>query len=133
MINDIQLKQAEKNLKLLDLQYIADLMCSNEYFLPKWQPEQAITCLKLYKNFLWLNIKFPGKKFVPTKEIDEFWHNHILHTENYMNNCALLFGKYLHHKPSKISEINTLALVFKTTKDLYKHEFGESLPIYLNQ
>ncbi len=118
----------------LDLSDIAQAMCSKHYPLPRWQAAQAAQCEQLYKNFLWLMVHYPDETLVPTREIDEFWHNHILHTKRYMADCQRLAGRYLHHTPSSpddSEELARLAPLFARTKALYLKEFGEPLQVLL--
>ena len=129
MINsEILLDAAQSYLEQLDLTYIVDFMCSDRYPLPQWTTEDAQHCCKLYKRFLWLQKKYSQYSLVPTKEIDEFWHNHILYTQEYTKDCAFIFGHYLHHLPAKPNE-NPEKLVngYLQTKQLYLDEFGEPL------
>jgi len=35
----------------------------------------------------------------PTPEVDEVWHNFILHTRLYKEYCLKNFGKFIHHNP----------------------------------
>ncbi len=35
----------------------------------------------------------------PTREIDEVWHNFILHTKFYDEYCQNNFGRFIHHNP----------------------------------
>jgi hypothetical protein len=37
----------------------------------------------------------------PTKEIDEAWHEFILHTKLYAEYCFERFGRFIHHVPEK--------------------------------
>lgn len=107
-------------------------MSSQHYFLPQWPSNLAATACKLYKNFLWLHCKYSDVLLVPTKDIDEVWHNHILFTKQYHADCEALFGRYLHHHPSdrdNEAEINKLVEPFQTTKALYLQEFGEPLAV----
>ncbi len=53
----------------------------------------------LYRVFLFLCKMYPQEIIVPTKEVDEFWHLHILDTQNYHLDCQQIFGHYLHHFP----------------------------------
>lgn len=53
----------------------------------------------LYRKFLFLNWKYPLEHNVPSKEVDIFWHNHMLFTKQYVKDCDSLFGRYLHHNP----------------------------------
>lgn len=122
------LDQARAYLDALDLRYIIRVMCSSQYPLPRWTEADAQHCAQLYKNFLWLNKKYLPQPLVPTREIDEFWHNHILYTKQYMHDCQAIFGFYFHHAPSSPDE-NPEILVdnFVTTRRLYLAEFNQAL------
>ena len=125
---------AKTYLTEMDLSYVIEFMCSDRYPLASWCVEDAKYLEKLYKRFLWLIIKYPELSFVPTKDIDEFWHIHILHTEKYHHDCDNLAGKYLHHTPSdpkKENETEELANNFELTQELYEKEFGEELEVYV--
>lgn len=126
----ISLKQAEQYLLHLDLGYIIQTMCAPSYALPKWQIDDAQRCCELYKKFLWLQKKYPDQTLVPTRDIDEFWHNHILHTKQYFTDCKQIFGHYLHHAPA-LPEDNHAELITKynQTKALFLHEFKQPLTL----
>lgn len=117
---------AKAYLEQLDLTYIITAMCAPEYPLPRWQTADAIRCAQVYKNFLLLQKKHLPLPLVPTKSIDEFWHNHILYTREYFHDCEQIFGHYLHHAPASPTE-NTTQLIddYSRTKELYLAEFGE--------
>lgn len=122
------LEETRRHLQGLDLTYIVDAMCAPHYPLPRWTREDALHCCQLYKNFLFLLKKHLPTPLVPTREIDEFWHNHILYTRHYARDCELIFGHYLHHEPASPTEDSqTLVNDFRLTKQLYLEEFGEPL------
>jgi hypothetical protein len=52
-----------------------------------------------YRRFLKLCAKYPDAPIVPTEEVDEFWHLHILDTQRYGEDCEQIFGGMLHHDP----------------------------------
>ena len=64
-----------------------------------WTLERAELVEAQYKAFLFLLGTKDGRFFVPTLDIDEMWHTHILDTRKYMDDCASLFGEYIHHYP----------------------------------
>ena len=64
-----------------------------------WTLENADRVEKLYKGFLLLNAVLPDEVHVPTFELDEMWHAHILATYKYMKDSQQIFGHYLHHFP----------------------------------
>lgn len=126
-----ELAQARAYIDNLDLSYIVKKMCSPHYFLPRWPEPLAQQCCQLYKNFLYIKCKNRGVAVVPTRDIDEFWHNHILYTRQYNDDCLAIFGHYLHHDPADPDEddMGELRELFMVTKSLYEQEFGESLQV----
>ena len=64
-----------------------------------WTLERANEVEPQYKAFLFLIGCKVRSEFVPTFDIDEMWHTHILDTRKYMTDCALHFGAYIHHYP----------------------------------
>lgn len=122
------INEASAYLQGLDLTYLVDTMCSDIYPLPRWEKNKAQDCMNRYKNFLFLFKKYPGETFVPTKEIDECWHNHILFTKNYHHDCLHIFGFYLHHEPINPNE-NSKDLIhdYLRTKQIYQETFNESI------
>ena len=64
-----------------------------------WSREKAEQVEKQYRAFLALRVICPNEPLVPTKDVDKFWHYHILDTRKYMDDCEAMFGSYLHHFP----------------------------------
>lgn len=64
-----------------------------------WHIDLAMDVTDLYRAFLFLCQRYPDEIIVPTREVDDFWHLHILDTRNYIADCNLIFGHYLHHYP----------------------------------
>jgi len=121
-------EQAIQYLDQLDLSYIVDVMCSPDYPLPRWTLSEARRASQLYKNFLLLQKKHSKTPLVPTRQIDEFWHNHILYTKNYSRDCMKIFGYYLHHEPaSKTEDTDQLVNNFLKTKQLYLETFQSNI------
>ena len=130
MPDDAEPCAAQVYLEALNLDYLIDFMCGERYPLPRWRRVDAEHCASLYKNFLWLNKKHSGQTLVPTREIDEFWHNHILYTRQYARDCLAIFGRYLHHEPSPPDEDPAdLVKHYLHTKALYAAEFGQELTL----
>jgi hypothetical protein len=66
----------------------------------------------------------------PSVEIDEFWHNHIIHTAKYYQDCLFICGEYLHHQPqhsvtNQVTQSEFKKLFEEETQKLYRKEFGE--------
>lgn len=123
----ISLEHARAYLAQLDLSYIVKAMCSPSYALPQWVEAEARHCERLYKNFLLLSKMHAGEPLVPTRQIDEFWHNHILYTQQYTEDCLQIFGHYFHHAPASEGEGPSLVQQFIKTKQYYLEAFGEEL------
>ncbi len=98
-----------------------------------WDADTAFQLANLYRAFLFLCKTYPTEVIVPIKEIDEFWHMHILDTRNYIADCYTVFGYYLHHFPyvglnnSSISMENEDIFKMKTLELVEKH-FPQLLP-----
>ncbi len=128
--SSVSLYEAHVYLSQLDLSYIIEMMCSDRHPLPRWTYPDAEFCCQLYKNYLFLIKKYLPMPLVPTREIDEFWHNHILYTRNYLKDCLHIFGHYLHHDPaSPNEEPEKLIEDFLRTKQLYLEEFKQALEV----
>lgn len=109
----------------LDLRYIAASLVEKL----KCSPEDAADTVRRYKNFLSLCQKYPQEKIVPTADIDEAWHTHILFTREYIRDCQAIFNHYLHHAPSLHSETSLekekMEEAYQRTAALYIQEFQE--------
>ena len=85
---------------------------------------------KQYKRFLILNLMYPHKQIVPNREIDMFWHAHILDTIKYAEDCEQIFGRFLHHFPyfglRGDLDASRLREAFEESRTLYQNTFGES-------
>jgi hypothetical protein len=81
-----------------------------------------------YRRFLSLKILYPSVSLVPNKLVDKFWHEHILDTKSYHQDCESLFGGYLHHFPYfgiyGEDDAKNLKDSFKATKEIYEKIFG---------
>src|ERR1022692_2458665 len=64
-----------------------------------WDKEYTDYVEQRYKRYLCMIYISPKGSVVPTKDIDLFWHQHILDTRAYAKDCQLIFGKFLHHFP----------------------------------
>lgn len=114
----------KKYIDEFDLSMIAAAMVKKQ----NWLLSEVEEGLRFYRNFLYLNYKYPNVSLVPSEDIDEIWHNHILHTKKYRDDCEKIFGNYLDHLPSLAKEgssaMNELRNAFSKTQDLHEKEFG---------
>jgi hypothetical protein len=81
-----------------------------------------------YKRYLTLVAKYPREAIAPAKDVDRFWHAHILDTRKYIDDCERVFGFYLHHFPyfgmRGADDAAALARAGERTRELYEAEFG---------
>ena len=97
---------------------------------PNWSLSKAETLEVWYRRFLYLSSIYNDKVIVPSKDIDMFWHTHILDTQKYMLDCENLFGRYIHHFPyfgmRGEKDRNQLKKSFHETEELFLLHFSES-------
>ena len=95
-----------------------------------WSREYAEKTELAYKRFLTLLATHPEETLAPSKDVDRFWHGHILDTLKYANDCDKVFGCFLHHFPyfgmRGAEDAENLARAAETTQGLYRKHFGES-------
>jgi hypothetical protein len=70
------------------------------------------------KKFLVLCALNKEVSYSPSKEIDEMWHQFLLHSKAYHDFCSKV-GIFLHHEPSEKSEIEMYARTLKDMEALY--------------
>src|SRR5256885_7229221 len=95
-----------------------------------WTREYAEGIEQGYRNYLTMLAKYQdnAEDILLSKDVDEFWHTHILHTMKYAEDCERVFGTYLHHNP-EVGErtqavLDKKAVLAEKTRLLYQQEFG---------
>lgn len=118
-----KLEKFANRVKTLDLGPIAYQLIAKG-----WNREKTIKAIGLYLMFLGLIYLYPNRKIVPTLEIDAVWHQHIMDTSKYADDCDRLFGRFVHHFPyfgqRGESDRENLHLAFAETKTLFQKHFG---------
>ncbi len=129
-LNDHRLEKAKQSIDTVDLTSTINRLIK----VHKWTKKQALTAANQYRNYLFLKIKYSERdlSLPPSFDIDEVWHAHILHTQDYMEFCEQAFGYYLHHHPhhgkNNIIADADLAFTFENeTQKLYFAEFGKNI------
>ena len=95
-----------------------------------WTREYADSIGVAYKTYLTMLVKFPDdvEDIMLSKDVDEFWHTHILQTIKYTEDCDRIFGGYLHHSPHvgerSPADLERRATLAEKTRLLYQNEFG---------
>jgi hypothetical protein len=118
------------NVRNVDLSNVIRRLCEPESVGGKgWSTEKAEEAASLYREFLVLCMLHHHEALVPTKLIDDVWHQHILDTRKYEEDCYAVFGKFLHHspdyRPDSSKELRDSR--FALTRDLFMKEFGHDL------
>jgi hypothetical protein len=94
-----------------------------------WSREYADRMELAYKRLLTLMATHPEETLAPSKDVDRFWHGHILDTLKYAEDCDKVFGCFLHHFPyfgmRGAEDAANLAKAGETTRRLYQQEFGQ--------
>jgi hypothetical protein len=93
-----------------------------------WSREYVEKMELAYKRFLTLLATHPEETLAPSKDVDKFWHGHILDTLKYAEDCDRIFGCFLHHFPyfgmRGTEDAANLTRAAETTQRLYRQEFG---------
>jgi len=95
-----------------------------------WTREYADSIELAYKNYLTMLVKYPddAEDILLSKDVDEFWHTHILQTIKYTEDCLNTFGNFLHHAPHigerTPADLEKRGALAEKTRHLYEQEFG---------
>lgn len=94
-----------------------------------WSRPFTERVIQEYKRFLIL-AAISDRQVTPSEEVDAAWHLHIIYTESYHAWCDTLFGRYLHHGPSKGGAVEGERFrdQYEYTLTLYEQTFGETAP-----
>lgn len=110
--------------RALDLERIVTKLAKQ----PRWTMARARKAERDYRRFLELHVRYPSTSLVPTLDIDEMWHAHILDTRTYAADCERLFGTFMHHAPAWDGENEAeLEIAFAATQGLWIDVFGEEV------
>lgn len=107
------------------LNFTARLQCE-QY---GWTRPYAERVTREYTRFLIL-AAISDRHVTPSEAVDQAWHLHIVYTESYHEWCDALFGRYLHHGPTKggKAEGERFEDQYEHTLALYERTFGEAPP-----
>ena len=125
--NPLSVSEAKIYIDSIDFSLIIDKMVRFDTWLQK---DAEKTC-QLYRNFLFMKKKYAenGVKVPPSRDVDEFWHYHILDTKKYHEDCNTIFGYYLDHHPTYLGKegeekLGLLRTSFKELQNIHFNEFG---------
>ena len=91
-----------------------------------WSEAYTKRVAKEYLKFMYMARRH---HVVPSLEVDEIWHAHLLFSRHYNTFCNQVLFKNIHHGPSiKTSEKINDAIIYENTKRLYFMYFSEEPP-----
>lgn len=93
-----------------------------------WDEVRVARALHEYKQFLALMHWHPDAVLIPSENIDDVWHTHVLNTARYQADCQSIFGCFQHHSPSSgtSDEVQDQHLNDRDeTLQLFEAAFGE--------
>ena len=64
---------------------------------------------------------------MPSRAVDEAWHEMILMTRRYMSFCERAFGRYLHHNPDSTLAVSMDAILAETLAVVDAHDLPMTL------
>ena len=101
-----------------------------------WTAEHADRMEVAYRRYLILHAMHPQMPLAPERDVDRFWHMHILDTRKYAADCEAAFGRFVHHFPyfglRGEDDARALQDAFVKTQALYAQTFGEPVPSLQN-
>lgn len=123
-----RMADAERRIAAIDLSMVKVKLMDSEEGLG-WTPSFADLVETRYRRFLCMVFVHGDESIVPTKDIDAFWHQHILDTRAYAADCNAVFGAFVHHYPyfgmNGPADEEDLRESFSFTQDVYRRMFGE--------
>lgn len=117
----------DQRIASLDLSQVRRKLTEPEPEGKGWSEVDALRTEKWYRRFLQIILKYPDFRPVPNRQIDMFWHQHILDTRAYAHDCRTVFGRFVHHYPyfGMNGDASQRDARFNETNALYRIEFGE--------
>ncbi|MGB5081098.1 MAG: hypothetical protein WBO23_10195 [Burkholderiales bacterium] len=128
-LTDRPIHQVIAGIEALDLEPVMQRMMDAELG-EDWTREYAESVGRAYRNYLTMLASFQedAEDIVLSRDVDEFWHTHILQTIKYTEDCERVFGRYLHHNPHigerKPEDLEKKAALTEKTRRLYQQKFG---------
>ena len=123
MPDHIELSEARAKIAALDLRGVRNDLIEKDGF----SEERAERAVSWYRMFLEFAVEHPGKYLAPPRAADMAWHNHILDTRRYMDDCLDIFGGYVHHDPEAFGT-TIFDQGWDFTRELYADRYGVALP-----
>lgn len=127
-VSELPPDTVRKNIDVINFDAVKFKLRNYEHGLG-WNEEKTNRVELMYRRFLFLQTTSP-ETVVPTNDIDQFWHQHILDTQKYPTDCQKAFGFYLHHFPyfglRGEDDNRNLQWAFERSGTLYESMYGEA-------
>jgi len=116
------------DIKDIDLKSVKERFSRNRrwgWSVSKKSKEKHVNHLEeQYRQFLGLIKDNPGETIVPwSQDLDDFWHEHIIDTRKYHDDCMAVFGKIIHHDPHLPKGTVKHSEASKKTQQLYRDTY----------
>ena len=94
----------------------------------RWHLRRSVDKVeRQYRQYLYLIVRNPDKTVVPwSRDLDDFWHEHILDTAKYAQDCNFILGAFIHHNPHLPEGSLSHSEASAETRKMYKAAFRES-------
>ena len=91
-----------------------------------WGIFYALRVIEEYRRFAFL-IVTAGHVAVPSDQVDQAWHQHLLYTRSWSSFCRDVARRPIHHDPTKggVAEKERFAAEYERTLQSYQKFFGE--------
>ena len=112
------------HLPTFDLSYVVEQILLDEKKAGKsaLTREHVEDCVRKYRNYLALAKTYRSVPLMPCHDIDLVWHQHVLNTKQYYEDCMGYFGYMLHHNPAMPTQE-----VAERSGELYVKHFGREV------
>jgi len=89
-----------------------------------WSWKFVLRVEREYRHFIALAVLEPADRLGMQGPVDEFWHRHILFTQDYHRFCHAVAGGYIHHSPHE-AETHAGGGSYQRTLALLERRFGK--------
>ena len=91
-----------------------------------WRIGYALRAIEEYRRFAFLMVA-SGHMAVPSDQVDQVWHQHLLYTRSWAAFCGRVLGREIHHEPARpgVEEGDRFRVGYEQTLESYRHFFGE--------
>jgi len=91
-----------------------------------WTRAYAVRVLTEYRRFAFLTVA-AGHQAVPSDDVDQVWHHHILQTRSWSEFCRDVLKQTIDHDPARVGGADGVRFIdgYESTLKSYRRYFGE--------